>query len=182
MRLFHWSLPSSPFSSLTCFRSYLPRSRSVLKGGVTTFLGCIPLAFASSSAFVTFFKMMFCTVFLGVMHGLVALPVFLATYYNLMGGLSNKKEAEGGVGREEVFGSKLAEGARTKKEIEQSKNGGVVSETKVENKKKLRDLLKSSSSVFFGINPMRKNGGKGERMKRMPPAGGGGGKGVEDGL
>jgi len=144
---------------------------SVLKGGATTFLGAIPLAFASSSAFVTFFKMMFFTVFFGVIHGLVALPVFLATYYNLLGGHANKQsghhgheEEEEGEGegeergwRKKNLGSALAKGARTKKEVDKAK--------KVKEKTRLHEFFKSaSSSVFFGVNPMRN--GKGERMKK----------------
>jgi len=58
---------------------------SVLKGGFTTFLGTVVLGFASSDAFRSFFKMLFFTVLFGVLHGLVALPVFLATAYNIAG-------------------------------------------------------------------------------------------------
>lgn len=51
---------------------------SVFKGGLTTFIGVMMLSIASSDAFRTFFKMLFCTVVLGVYHGLVVLPVLLS--------------------------------------------------------------------------------------------------------
>ena len=140
---------------------------SVLKGGMTTFLGTIPLAFASSSAFTTFFKLMFCTVILGILHGLVALPVFLATYYNLTGGAGNEK-----VEVNKVLGSTLAQGARTKNEVDASrkKGGGVI----MKNKMGTKDFLKSASSgIFFdfGLNPMSAAKVKGERIKKLPPMG-----------
>jgi predicted RND superfamily exporter protein len=58
---------------------------SVMKGGLTTFLGTVVLSGASSDAFRVFFKMLFSTVTLGVFHGIVCLPIFLAVFYSLLG-------------------------------------------------------------------------------------------------
>ena len=49
----------------------------VLKGGFTTFLGTLVLSFTSSLIFRTFFKLLFSTVVLGVLHGLYFAPVAL---------------------------------------------------------------------------------------------------------
>lgn len=51
---------------------------SVFQGGFTTFVGVMMLSIASSTAFRTFFKMLLCTVVLGVYHGLVVMPVILS--------------------------------------------------------------------------------------------------------
>lgn len=53
---------------------------SVLLGGTTTLLGTLPLVFASSDALQIVFVSFLGIVFLGVGHGLVLLPVLLATY------------------------------------------------------------------------------------------------------
>jgi uncharacterized membrane protein YbjE (DUF340 family) len=52
---------------------------SVLLGGVTTFLGTIPLIFTSSGAFRIIFVSFVGIVTLGVGHGLILIPVILAT-------------------------------------------------------------------------------------------------------
>jgi len=51
---------------------------SVAKGGVSTFLGIIALAFAPSAIFRTFFKLIFSTVVLGIFAGLVFFPACTA--------------------------------------------------------------------------------------------------------
>jgi len=51
---------------------------SIFQGGFTTFLGSLVIAFSRSVAFRLFFKFLFTTVFLGVAHGVVLLPIFLA--------------------------------------------------------------------------------------------------------
>ena len=53
---------------------------SILLGGVTTFLGIIPLYFTSSNAFRVIFTTFVGIVTLGVGHGLVLMPVLLATF------------------------------------------------------------------------------------------------------
>lgn len=53
---------------------------SVLKGAFTTLLGCIVLAFSSSTVFRIFFKLSFGTVIFGVLHGLIMVPIFLGVY------------------------------------------------------------------------------------------------------
>ena len=50
---------------------------SVLLGCTTTMVGVIPLAFASSVIFRTFFRMFFCIIIFGAGHGLILLPAIL---------------------------------------------------------------------------------------------------------
>jgi len=52
---------------------------SILLGGTTTFLGTLPLAFANSNIFFTVFIAFVGLVVLGITHGLILLPVVLAT-------------------------------------------------------------------------------------------------------
>lgn len=49
----------------------------VLLGGLTTVLGVVPLAFASSTIFRTFFAMLFGTALFGVFIGMVVVPIAL---------------------------------------------------------------------------------------------------------
>ena len=51
---------------------------SVMMGGITTFLGTIPLAFSSSEIFTTVFIAFITLVVLGISHGLILLPVILS--------------------------------------------------------------------------------------------------------
>lgn len=51
---------------------------SVMLGGVTTFLGTIPLAFSTSEIFRTVFIAFISLVVLGISHGLILLPVLLS--------------------------------------------------------------------------------------------------------
>jgi predicted RND superfamily exporter protein len=51
---------------------------SVIKGGVSTFLGILMLAFTSSYSFRTFFKLLFGTVTLGLFAGLVLFPAVMS--------------------------------------------------------------------------------------------------------
>ena len=53
---------------------------SILLGGVSTFLGAMPLAFSASSAFMTVFFAFFFLVTLGCAHGLILLPVLLSLF------------------------------------------------------------------------------------------------------
>jgi predicted RND superfamily exporter protein len=113
---------------------------SVLKGGFTTFLGTIVLAFSSSSAFKTFFAMLFFTILLGMLHGLVALPVFLATVYNLGGRKSHLKHKDAVLGSDKATKANIAKSRLTNKthmsnivegedeldELERDSNGSIV--------------------------------------------------------
>ena len=51
---------------------------SILLGGVSTFLGIIPLAFSTSEIFTTVFYAFLGLVLLGMSHGLILLPVLLS--------------------------------------------------------------------------------------------------------
>jgi len=53
---------------------------SVLKGGLSTLIGIIVLSLSSSKLFVLFFKMMFTIIVLGLVHGMVILPVLLTFF------------------------------------------------------------------------------------------------------
>ena len=53
---------------------------SVTMGGMSTLVGMLITAFASSAVFRIFFKMMFGIVGLGLLHGLVFLPVLMALF------------------------------------------------------------------------------------------------------
>jgi len=53
---------------------------SVAMGGFSTFLGMLATAFASSEVFRIFFKMIFSIVVLGLLHGLLFLPVYLSLF------------------------------------------------------------------------------------------------------
>ena len=52
---------------------------SILLGGITTFLGTVPLIFSTSQIFFTVFIAFMALVFLGATHGLILLPVILST-------------------------------------------------------------------------------------------------------
>jgi len=53
---------------------------SILVGGVSTFLGILPLAFSTSNIFYTIFVAFIGLVTLGMGHGLIVLPVILSTF------------------------------------------------------------------------------------------------------
>ena len=53
---------------------------SILLGGLSTFLGVIPLAFSTSTILRTVFTSLFSMVILGVTHGLILLPVVLSAF------------------------------------------------------------------------------------------------------
>jgi len=53
---------------------------SVFVGGISTFLGVLPLAFSTSSTFSTIFVAFMALVVLGIAHGLILLPVLLSMF------------------------------------------------------------------------------------------------------
>ena len=50
----------------------------ILQGATSTIIGVLGLAFAKSYLFVTFFKMIFLVITLGMFHGMILLPVLLS--------------------------------------------------------------------------------------------------------
>ena len=75
---------------------------SVVKGGMSTFLGILVLAFTSSAVFRLFFKMLFGTVVFGLFAGLVLFPAIMS--------LSGGSAASGGDngGRDQAAGAPKA--------------------------------------------------------------------------
>lgn len=53
---------------------------SILLGGLSTFLGSLPLIFSQSAVFQTIYIAFFCMISLGISHGLVLLPVLLSIF------------------------------------------------------------------------------------------------------
>jgi hypothetical protein len=54
---------------------------AVALGGFTTFVGVMPLAFASSFIYRVFFKLFICIVSLGLVHGFFVIPVLVCLLY-----------------------------------------------------------------------------------------------------
>ena len=84
---------------------------SVLMGALTTFIGIMPLLFANSAIFRTFFKMFFLIIVFGAAHGLILLPaiITLIAFDDISG---FRAEAERG-------------SAHGNKAIKQSEHGGA---------------------------------------------------------
>lgn len=77
---------------------------SILLGGLSTFLGTLPLAISASSAFMTVFWAFLCLVMLGCGHGLVLLPVLLSLF-----GPEDQPLKEGPSSQEEIAPQVVAE-------------------------------------------------------------------------
>ncbi|GMH91711.1 hypothetical protein TL16_g12132 [Triparma laevis f. inornata] len=67
---------------------------SVLKGGLTTFVGTVVLSMASSTAFRIFFKVCFGTVVFGIIHGVLLMPILLGYLIDLKPSIGSKVAAE----------------------------------------------------------------------------------------
>ena len=67
---------------------------SVLVGGISTFLGTLPLAFSSSTIFNTVFIAFIGLVTLGCGHGLILLPILLSRFGPEDHVISDKKRRE----------------------------------------------------------------------------------------
>ena len=63
---------------------------SILLGGLSTFLGVVPLAFSTSTVMRTVFICLCTMVVLGLAHGLIVLPVLLS----FVGPILNIKEED----------------------------------------------------------------------------------------
>ncbi len=69
--------PRWPSSRAAAKQAIIRMGASVFQGGITTMLGILVLALASSVAFRTLFRFVLGTVLLGIMHGVVVLPILL---------------------------------------------------------------------------------------------------------
>lgn len=67
---------------------------SVMLGGISTFLGVLPLAFSTSTIFFTIFVTFIGLVVLGITHGLILLPVLLSVIGPESVEVDNKDETE----------------------------------------------------------------------------------------
>ena len=59
-------------------RTLMTMGDCILKGGGTTLLGTLPMAFSTSTIFRVFFALLFSTILYGLAVGLVLLPVVLS--------------------------------------------------------------------------------------------------------
>lgn len=79
----------------------------VLLGLFTTFLGVLPIAFASSQVFRVFFQMFFSIVLVGGIHGFILVPVLLSLFGTESDVLKTVAEKAGRVEEEKI---KVSEG------------------------------------------------------------------------
>jgi predicted RND superfamily exporter protein len=80
---FHLMLQSQHLSRTEKLRrTFSHMGSSVFNGGLSTFLGVCLLVFAKSPGFRTFFRILFCTVLFGLLHGLIFAPAVLALIDN----------------------------------------------------------------------------------------------------
>ncbi|CAM9737467.1 unnamed protein product [Ectocarpus sp. 13 AM-2016] len=77
---------------------------SVIVGAATTFLGIMPLAFASNVIFRVFFKMFLVIISFGFFHGVVSIPVMLSILPDRL--VSNSAHGDGTASVERHNGSK----------------------------------------------------------------------------
>lgn len=109
---------------------------SILLGCSTTFIGILPLAFASSDIFRTFFRMFFSIIVYGAGHGLLLLPVVLPSlpFGDISHLLSNKNHEP--VKAVELPEKKTLESTNEITEVEDGKNNkytAVAPSEQVEN-------------------------------------------------
>ncbi|CAB9528936.1 Pick C1-like protein 1 [Seminavis robusta] len=103
---------------------------SILLGGLSTFLGVIPLAFSSSTILRTVFTSLVSMVVLGVAHGLVLLPVVLSVIgpYDDVREDSSRRSFKKSVSTS--FGGSIKQEAGYTFEVDSSDGGSPVKELK----------------------------------------------------
>ena len=77
----HCYLVSKGTKTQRATHAFVSISPAVIHGGISTFLAVIPIGgFTQSHASITFFRMVSLTVFFGLYHGLLFLPVLLTFF------------------------------------------------------------------------------------------------------
>ena len=99
---------SKGFKNQRAISGFISISPAIIHGGISTFLALVPIAFSKTYVFLTFFKLLSLTVFLGLFHGLLYQTVML-----------------------ELFGTNNLNEANQEKEKQGADNQGCASDTQI---------------------------------------------------
>ena len=99
---------SKGFKNQRAISGFISISPAIIHGGISTFLALVPIAFSKTYVFLTFFKLLSLTVFLGLFHGLLYQTVML-----------------------ELFGTNNLNEANQEKEKQGAENQGCASDTQI---------------------------------------------------